>query len=232
MSEGGKEHFGHEYEVNSHRAHLSAYVLVAGLVLELVNAVVWYEGPRTLAEMAAVLLIVGGVWGEVLFGHRARIAGDNQLAEYEARAAEANQKAQEAALSLERFRAPRALDTEQQARMADKLSQFHGTQYCVGVNSFDPEYVMLVINIEDTLAKAGWLEVDWPNGRTRPGKTLIGFELVVSNVWIAVGFGEVLTGLPIAKALAEALSEEGIETFAAPDVGFNEGIRIIVGRKK
>jgi hypothetical protein len=81
MSEDGEDGYhGHEYEVNSHRAHLSAYILVAGLVLELINAAIWYKGPETLAEMAAVLLIVGGVWGEVFFGQRARIAGDKQLA--------------------------------------------------------------------------------------------------------------------------------------------------------
>ena len=34
----GDDH-GREHEVNSHRAHLSGYVLVAGLVFELVNAV-------------------------------------------------------------------------------------------------------------------------------------------------------------------------------------------------
>jgi hypothetical protein len=113
MSERGEDDFGEQYEVNSRRAHLSAYVLVAGLVLELVNAVVWYEGPKTLAEMAAVLLIVGGVWGEVFFGHKARIAGDTQLAQYEARTAEATARAEEARLELARLTTPRVISDEQ-----------------------------------------------------------------------------------------------------------------------
>jgi hypothetical protein len=65
VSEGSKQDFGHEYEVYSRRAHLSGYVLVAGLAFELINAVIWYKGLETLVEMAAVLLIVGGVWGEI-----------------------------------------------------------------------------------------------------------------------------------------------------------------------
>src|SRR5216683_2290973 len=78
MSEGGDP--GGDYELNSHRAHLAAYFLIAGLILELVNAIIWYRGSETLAEMAAVLLIVGGVWGEVFFANRARLAGDKLLA--------------------------------------------------------------------------------------------------------------------------------------------------------
>lgn len=100
MTEGDKDDFAGEYEINSRRAHLSAYVLVAGLVLELVNAVIWYKGSETVAEMAAVLLIVGGVWGEIFFSHKARIAGDKQLAEYEARTAEANARVAEANLKI------------------------------------------------------------------------------------------------------------------------------------
>jgi hypothetical protein len=47
---------GGEYELNPHRAHLSAYVLIAGLIIELVNAIIWYRGSETLAEIAAVAL--------------------------------------------------------------------------------------------------------------------------------------------------------------------------------
>src|SRR5260370_2698046 len=55
MSNGGQNDFGHEYEVNSHRAHISAYVLIAGLVLEVINAVIWFHGPETIAGIVAVL---------------------------------------------------------------------------------------------------------------------------------------------------------------------------------
>jgi hypothetical protein len=78
-----------DYDVNTHRAHLAAYVLIAGLLLELIASVIWFKGTETLVGMVAVLLIVGGVWGEVFFGNKARVAGDKELAEQRARAAEA-----------------------------------------------------------------------------------------------------------------------------------------------
>jgi hypothetical protein len=51
--------------------------------------------------------------GEHSFGH-----------EYEARTAEANQKAQEAALELAKFREPRLLTQEQMYRIAEKLKAY------------------------------------------------------------------------------------------------------------
>jgi hypothetical protein len=180
MAEGDENDFGNVYEANSRRSHLSAYVLVAGLVLELVNATIWYKGPETLAEMAAVLLIVGGVWGEIFFGHKARIAGDKQLAQYEARAAEANQKAseaearaseanqkaQEAILELAQFREPRILTGQQMVRIAEKLKQFSSTEYDVALQSNDPEFIGFLWFIEIALEKAGWKGLSWPSMAT------------------------------------------------------------------
>jgi len=100
MPEGSEPDFGSESELNSDRSHRAGLVLIAGLVLELINSIVWFHGPETIAGMVAVVLIVGGVWGELFFSHRARVAGDKQLAQYDARDAEANQKAKEAALEL------------------------------------------------------------------------------------------------------------------------------------
>jgi hypothetical protein len=117
MAEDEKGDLGGEYEVNSHRAHISAYVLIAGLILELANAIIWYRGPETLAEMAAVLLIVSGVWGEVFFANRARIAGDKQLAEYQTRTAEAQLEAEK----LKAQFAWRFLPLEKMAELANKL---------------------------------------------------------------------------------------------------------------
>jgi hypothetical protein len=68
MSEGGKRDFGNEYELNSRRAHLFAYVLVVGLGFELINAVIWYKGPETLAEMAAVFLMLVALGGKFFLG--------------------------------------------------------------------------------------------------------------------------------------------------------------------
>jgi hypothetical protein len=101
-------------------------VLVGGLVLELVNAAIWYKGLETFAGMAAVLLIVGGVWGEVFFGQRARIAGDKQLAQYEMRAAEARAAAARAVLELEQLKRPRAFNVERFKEILDDSRALRG----------------------------------------------------------------------------------------------------------
>jgi hypothetical protein len=89
--------------------------------------------------MAAVLLIVGGVWGEIFFAHKARIAGDKQLAQYEARADEANARALEAQLALEKFKTPRNLTLEQQHELTARLSQFKGERGTVIASLSTPE---------------------------------------------------------------------------------------------
>ena len=140
MSDGRQNDFGREYEVNSHRSHISAYVLIAGLVLEIVIAFIWFHGWETVAEIVAVLLIVGGVWGEVHFAHKARLAGDDQLAQYEARTAEANQKAEEARCELFRLRTPRRQLLEGKLPLiTEALKPFANTAFDVGVGPNDKD---------------------------------------------------------------------------------------------
>jgi hypothetical protein len=112
------------YEWNTHLGHVSAWVLIGGLALELINGLVWFHGPETVSGMVAIFLIGGGVWGEVHFGNKARIAGDTQIAGYKARADEANARALEAQLALEKFKAGRMLSPEQAADVASKMSDW------------------------------------------------------------------------------------------------------------
>src|SRR4051794_7849037 len=143
MPDSRQEDFGREYDVNSHRALLAAYLLIAGLLVELINAVVWFEGAKTLAEIAAVLLIVAGVWGEVFFANKARQAGDKQLAQYEARSAEADQKAKEAEFALAQLEArlaPRRLTQEGQNRIAERISEYAGIAGSIGSSPRNRKY--------------------------------------------------------------------------------------------
>jgi hypothetical protein len=154
---GEKGNLGDEYELNSQRAHIAAYILIAGLILEIVNAVIWYRDVETLAGIAAVLLIVGGVWGEVFFANRARLAGDKELAEFRARAAVANQKAQEAALELAKFRRPRVklLTPENRQKLLAALTLFQGTRFVVGHDNLDREVWDFLWEFEPLLRHAG-----------------------------------------------------------------------------
>jgi hypothetical protein len=107
------------YQRDSARADLLAKLIILGLAVEIAGVFVLeksvLEGAVTIVSTA---LIAIGVWGELKFSHRAREAGDAIVAEAEARAAEANLKAQEAGLELARFRAPRALNRSQTERIA------------------------------------------------------------------------------------------------------------------
>jgi len=98
------------------------------------------------------------------------------LAEYQARAAEALQKAREAELELARLKAPRALTQEQRARIVGKLQQFSGTEYDITVSDVDPEILGFVFAVELVLSTSGWTELDWQGtGETfiRQGQPLI-----------------------------------------------------------
>jgi hypothetical protein len=234
MTEEGKRDFGSEYEVNSRRAHFFGYVLLLGLVLELVNALIWYRGLETLAEMAAVLLIVGGVWGEIFFAHKARIASDNQLATYEARTAEANQKAQEATLELAKYRAPRVLTQEQMYRIAEKLKGYRGIQFAGATSGRDPEFLTFLQFIENSLMLANWQQIPSSSstGVMRIGKADIGTDVSVSNVLITFpmdAMGKVMESAAV--ALADALKAEGFAAKAGLDARNSGAINVMVGPK-
>ena len=94
-----------KYENNSVWADRIALLIVVGLVVE-IAAVFILQKPllEAILTTSATALIACGVWGELWFAKRAKEAGDGMVAEANARAAEANQKAQEAILELARLR--------------------------------------------------------------------------------------------------------------------------------
>jgi hypothetical protein len=236
MADGDDDPLAKEYERNTQLEHVFAGVLVVGLAIELINAAVWFEGVKTIAEMFAVSLIVLGVAGEVWFGNRARIAGDKQLAEYRVRIAEANLKALETQMELERLKAPRFLSEEQRVRITEKMRQFAGQEFSGAVTMGVSDALTLWRSIAAALRNAGWVIVS-PSGlavgdppasiptTARPG---IGI-MTPANEHI----GEVM---PCAKALAEALAAEGVAAIESPFHGVAaetnpKAIRIEIGPK-
>jgi hypothetical protein len=81
-------------------------------------------------------------------------------------AAEANARAVEAQLALEKFKAPRELTPEQQARITFAALPFKGTRFDMAVIPNDPEAIVLVGKIAGPLRAAGWewVEFNHPNG--------------------------------------------------------------------
>lgn len=247
MAEGGEPNFSENYEANTHRAHISAYVLIAGLIIELINGVVWYHGIETIAAMLAVLLIVGGVWGEVFFGNKARIAGDAQLAQYEARTAEANERAEEAQhqgiearQELLRFRTPRAVlfkEGPAGAYIANAIRSFTGTQFDTGFSMNSGEQADFLWLLEPVLVSAGWQHIPWSGTAdiVRQGDRPISGSVAAQDVEIHLHPESRDKLLPAATALISVLNAHGI---VASDVGFNchsgntNAIHIMIGDKK
>jgi hypothetical protein len=205
-------------------------LILAGIVLELIALYVftkemsWIE--KAVISTANIVIGIGLVIEYRCIG-RAKIAtaelqrlSDEKVAAAEALGAEANQRAAEANLALERFRAPRVLSDEQIDRIAKELRQFAGVQFDIGISSRDPELLRLVALLERALEQAEWTEIDFRGSdgisavRTRSGAPSIGTS--VSAIGVIVGLSRPEKEIPVvakaARALANALEAEGIET--------------------
>jgi hypothetical protein len=69
---------GHDHNLS--RARIAGYVLLAGLLLEVVAGLIWFRGVETLASIIAIALVAGGVAGEIFFEGRARRANKSIVA--------------------------------------------------------------------------------------------------------------------------------------------------------
>jgi hypothetical protein len=219
MSGSNNNDLRSKYEKNSAIAEGLAWLILLGLAVEIAAVFILkkplLEGALTISANALIWL---GVWGELIFEKRAREAGDGIVAEANARAAEANQKAQEAILELARFKAPRELTQEQRGRIVDKLKPFSGTEYDIAISDADPEILNFVFIIELVLSTAGWTEIDWQGngeGFIREGMLIIRLGVSVTNVMIGVHVSQPLKLCEHALALSDALMTEDIDATAA-----------------
>jgi hypothetical protein len=73
-SENQYRDFGRDTDHNLRRARVAGYVLLAGLLLEVVSCIIWFHGIETLASIVCVALVAGGVAGEIFFEYRASLA--------------------------------------------------------------------------------------------------------------------------------------------------------------
>jgi hypothetical protein len=156
--------------------------------------------------------------------------------EAKARAAVAEQKAAEAQLALEKFKAPRILNQDQQARIAEKLKPFAGAAYDTGMGpKGDPESLYILRSIHAALLLANWNHIAWTGGGetyTEPEMPPIGLT-TVTNVIVDVHPDRWEKLGPAATALAAALAAEGIDAIAdSKSTSVNsDAIHIRIGRK-
>jgi hypothetical protein len=155
-------------------------------------------------------------------------------------ASAANERALQAQLDLEKFRAARTILDDQLALIADSVRKFSGTQFDSAFGSSNHEQAVLVGLIETALLNAGWKQLPWagnPNSfvTNRPGRPQSG-QATMRDVLIRVSRRDESL-YPAAGALASALQSQGITAAArvSDDGGpmnYNEHtVHLLVGAK-
>jgi hypothetical protein len=155
--------------------------------------------------------------------------------------AEANVRAAEAQLALEKFKAPRLITPDREVRIRSKVRPFTGTPFDLSVIPGDPEALHFAVQIAAILdaEKWSWVEFNHPDGPfmqvySVPGKPNIG-QIGSWAVIIQMHFEQAERLGPAAKALADALDNEGFIAAAAgkpPEAIPNTNmVHIIVGKK-
>jgi hypothetical protein len=151
--------------------------------------------------------------------------------------AEANARALEARLELEKFKAPRTLSVEQQARISEKMKPFAGAKFDGAWSSLDAEIDFFFTSLEEALKQAGLQSVSFTGTGNIYGRD------TGSAVGMANALGVVINVnreknpelVPVALALLVALTEEGIGVVFQQKVGFTstnaDTIHILVGPK-
>lgn len=150
------------------------------------------------------------------------------------RAAQAEEKAAEAKLALEKYKAPRILTSEGQARVASKMASYSGQAFDFAATT-SKESLNLVEQIESTLVSAKWMPLEWTGGTiSRNGKPMLG-HAIETGITVQVEIEQQENLLGIAKALSSALKDEGIAAEAqlmpVPRTDNHNAIHIVVGDK-
>jgi hypothetical protein len=218
-----------------------------GIVVE-TGGVVWFVrnwGEALIAVIGNALIGYGLILEYVLILRAivASGAADREaslkVANAIARAAEADTRALDAQLALEKFKAPRRLTTEQRTQISEKLRQFGGQEFTGSVVPGLADALPLWRQIAGSLRDANWTLVNPAStsidqfvpvalsATTRPG---------VGILYSPLGWTSVPNLHTHAEKLAEALNEEGIDAFAWPAHGSGveinpNAIRIEIGPK-
>jgi len=151
--------------------------------------------------------------------------------------ADANVRANEARLELEKFRAPRVLFPSQQVRITEKLKPFAGVQFDGACTNLDPEIDLLFTAIEESLDAAGWKGISYVGGGQlfgRAGYVSVG-QANAYGVLVNFDASKSPALAPAATELVKALGDEGIGVALQVGGGFvsinPNTIHILVGPK-
>lgn len=159
-------------------------------------------GAFVFAGLAATSAFISGWVG-------AKLSAETKK-EFNIKLVEANTKALEAQLALEKFKAPRVLSEEQQASIGEKVSSFVGQRVSIGAIPTAFEHVALAEMISQALHKGGLT----PNFNQGAAEMHVGPTKGVVARYVTGND----RGKTFAEILASALRDEGIAAGAVPDM--------------
>lgn len=178
------------------------------------------EDWNTILQFASAVLLgltfavgAGAVWTGYVLGRRQeeRIkATEKATADANARAAEANEKAEQerlARVQLEAKLAPRSISREQEERVQAEISRLAG-QYVTVTFDNNPEAAAFASQIESVLRSAGWV--------------IAGFSPTIPGTGLPIARGVLVMPEPpeqskaAARVLLSALTKEGIVASLVP----------------
>jgi hypothetical protein len=165
--------------------------------------------------VGAAAVLVGTIGSIVMSGVREQFSNE-RISANESATAEANARAAEAQLALERLRAPRGFIGNQGARLIDHLKQFKGQKFSalLPTAGLDTESFWIILN--NALSDAGWIRVDPPG--LIVGDPPHGVAVSASpGIYVGVAPSARETVGPAAIALAHALVEARIVAQAGLD---------------
>jgi hypothetical protein len=173
---------------------------------------------------------------------RFKIETEDKITDSVARAAEANARAAEAKLELEKFKAPRftLFNSDRQAKLSEQLKPFAGKQFDAGISVGDTECELLLNVLEVALKNAGLIQIDWksglPNtiGMVRRDKPTVG-GVSAAGVTLEVDSKRHPELVPLTQIISDALNETGVAAQAIGDVATNtenaDAMHVIIGKK-
>lgn len=137
--------------------------------------------------------------------------------------AQAEARALEAQVALEKFKAPRAPNDEQQKKMIEQLRQFAGTPFDFAVNN-DNESTEFFVVLSNILMAAGWIERAWDNAPAgdlhfHSGTKKAAGIAIFSGVVIEVDVSKVHEWEKPVAALQVSLKDIGVEARAMAITG-------------
>jgi hypothetical protein len=177
------------------------------------------------------VIVLAGVLIEAVYGIRAHVNNKKihtvqesideyrrkEIVQLNERASEAKRKADEAALALEKFKAPRfrGFDKAKQDVVSEKIKPFAGLKFDAALSPNDAECEFLLDALEKVLKNGGLVQIPWKDKNQytqimqRDGKPDAGSASVV-NIGIEGNFSVHPELLPAARAIASALTDAGI----------------------